>query len=206
MNKIRSDPKRLHRRVELPTQHQQVFTLAPSLANAQQIVLTQLVNPLAVIANLTDRAALLRRHIGPDEPLGPYADRLTAPVLADQPLRGYLTGSIDVVLRVAGADGVPRDLVVDCIRLSAYAPNASNGQEWKWVIVDDPELRRKVGEQYCKMTVPPVSKMLESKLAMGSTVIFQREHDGSCMNTLTDMPFYLVVNNISDSLADGAER
>jgi nitroreductase len=62
---------------------------------------------------------------------------------------------------------VPRDVVVDCIRLSAYAPNASNGQEWKWVIVDDPELRRKVGEQYCKMTVPPVSKMLESKLAMG---------------------------------------
>lgn len=62
---------------------------------------------------------------------------------------------------------VPRELVVECIRLAAYAPNASNGQEWKWVVIDDPELRAKVGEQYRKLTVPPVSKMLESKLAMG---------------------------------------
>src|SRR3954471_11122019 len=62
---------------------------------------------------------------------------------------------------------VPRDVVLDCIRLAAYAPNASNGQEWKWVVVDDPALRAKVGEQYRKMTVPPVSKMLEAKRAMG---------------------------------------
>ena len=30
----------------------------------------------------------------------PYADRLREPGLGDQSLRGYLTGSIDVVLRV----------------------------------------------------------------------------------------------------------
>ncbi len=32
-----------------------------------------------------------------------YADRLEQPVLGDQPLRGYLSGSIDVVLRVPGS-------------------------------------------------------------------------------------------------------
>lgn len=62
---------------------------------------------------------------------------------------------------------VPRALVVECVRLAAYAPNASNGQEWKWVVVDDPALCREVGEQYRKMTVPPVSKMLAMKEAMG---------------------------------------
>jgi nitroreductase len=62
---------------------------------------------------------------------------------------------------------VPRQLVVDCIELACFAPNASNAQEWKWVVVDDAEQRRRVGEQYARMTVPPVSRMLESKLAVG---------------------------------------
>jgi nitroreductase len=32
---------------------------------------------------------------------------------------------------------VPRSVITECIRLASYAPNASNGQEWKWVVVDD---------------------------------------------------------------------
>ena len=39
----------------------------------------------------------------------PYADALDHPVLGGQSLRGYLTGSVDVVLRLPG----PRYLVVD---------------------------------------------------------------------------------------------
>jgi nitroreductase len=62
---------------------------------------------------------------------------------------------------------VPRALITECIRLASYAPNASNGQEWKWVVVDDPELRAKVGEQYRQTLVPSVTKMLESKVAAG---------------------------------------
>ncbi len=65
---------------------------------------------------------------------------------------------------------VPRDVLADCIRLSSYAPNASNAQEWRWIVVDDPDQRRAVGEQYEKMTVPPVSRILESKLASGDEV------------------------------------
>ena len=34
-----------------------------------------------------------------------YADRLEQPILGDQPLRGYLSGSIDVVFRVPGSSG-----------------------------------------------------------------------------------------------------
>ncbi len=53
-------------------------------------------------------AALLRAHLPPGDPVAPYAD-LLAP-LGDQPLRGYLTGSIDAVLRVGEP---PRYVVVD---------------------------------------------------------------------------------------------
>jgi exodeoxyribonuclease V beta subunit len=49
----------------------------------------------------------IARHLGPDDPLARYADRLRT--LEPQPLRGYLTGSIDAVLRLPG----PRYLVVD---------------------------------------------------------------------------------------------
>jgi len=62
---------------------------------------------------------------------------------------------------------VPRELLLECIEIGCYAPNASNAQEWHWVVVDDPELRREVGEQYRKLTEPPVRQMLETKLSRG---------------------------------------
>ena len=43
-----------------------------------------------------------------DDPLLAYADRLEQPLLGGQSLRGYLSGSIDVVLRVPGGDGAVR--------------------------------------------------------------------------------------------------
>jgi len=79
---------------------------------------------------------------------------------------------------------VPRDVIVECIRLAAYAPNASNAQEWRWVVVDDPELRRAVGEQYRRMTEPVVTTILEAKRAAGdaagarisSSILYLAEH------------------------------
>ena len=62
---------------------------------------------------LGDLAALLREHVPARDPLAGYADALEGPDLADQPMRGYLTGSLDVVLRVRAGDGPPRHLVVD---------------------------------------------------------------------------------------------
>jgi exodeoxyribonuclease V beta subunit len=61
-------------------------------------------------------AELLRRHLPADDPLTGYADRLADPALADV-LRGYLSGSLDLVLRIPGpVDGGPstaRFAVVD---------------------------------------------------------------------------------------------
>jgi exodeoxyribonuclease V beta subunit len=68
-------------------------------------------------------ADLLRRHLPAGDPLGRYADDLAAPVLATQRMRGFLTGSIDAVLRVRGVDGSPRYVVVD------YKTNRLGGEE-----------------------------------------------------------------------------
>jgi len=74
--------------------------------------------PLAGGDDPTGRVALqavadaLREHLEPADPLAAYADRLADPALR-QTVRGYLTGSLDAVLRVAGDRGVARFAVVD---------------------------------------------------------------------------------------------
>ena len=61
-------------------------------------------------------APVVRRHLqrpGTADPLAAYSERFTDPLLRDQPLRGFLNGSLDAVLRVRDAAGSPRYVVVD---------------------------------------------------------------------------------------------
>jgi exodeoxyribonuclease V beta subunit len=62
---------------------------------------------------LADVGALLREHLLPDDPLAPYADRLSGGALGGQSLRGYLSGSVDVVLRIPDGSKGHRYVVVD---------------------------------------------------------------------------------------------
>ncbi|MBF4163484.1 UvrD-helicase domain-containing protein [Nocardioides sp. CBS4Y-1] len=62
---------------------------------------------------LGDLAGLLRAHLPDGDPVRAYADQLDQPALGGQRLLGYLTGSVDVVLRVLGEAGEPRYVVVD---------------------------------------------------------------------------------------------
>ena len=56
---------------------------------------------------------MLRSHLSADDPMRAYADRLESPSLGGQLLRGYLSGSIDVVLRVPDDEAGHRFVVVD---------------------------------------------------------------------------------------------
>jgi exodeoxyribonuclease V beta subunit len=58
---------------------------------------------------LSEVGDCLARHLDPADPLASYAARLRSEELGPQLLRGYLTGSIDAVLRLPG----PRYLIVD---------------------------------------------------------------------------------------------
>jgi len=87
--------------------------------------------PVPTVARLADVADLLDRHLAADDPIRPFAVRLRSPGLADQSLRGYLTGSIDLALRLPSG----RFLVVDHktnwlgpadepLTIAAYRPDA----------------------------------------------------------------------------------
>ncbi|TQM43430.1 UvrD-helicase domain-containing protein [Pseudonocardia cypriaca] len=65
---------------------------------------------------------LLRRHLPADDPLQSYPDALAG--LDEQPLRGYLTGSIDAVLRLPGS----RFAVVD-YKTNWLGPMGPDGRE-----------------------------------------------------------------------------
>ncbi len=43
---------------------------------------------------------------------------------------------------------VPRDVIEECLELAIQAPTGSNSQTWRWVVVDDPELRKGLAELY----------------------------------------------------------
>ena len=63
-------------------------------------------------STLTALADVLDAHVGAGDPLAGYAARLRDPLLR-QRLRGYLTGSLDLVLRLRDDGGTPRFAVVD---------------------------------------------------------------------------------------------
>ncbi|MGF1645925.1 MAG: UvrD-helicase domain-containing protein [Kineosporiaceae bacterium] len=77
-------------------------------------------------------AALLRRHLGPADPLAGYPDALDRLVASGppRPLRGYLTGSIDALLRVPGPTG-HRYLVVD-YKTNRLAPDTEALTAWHY--------------------------------------------------------------------------
>jgi len=43
---------------------------------------------------------------------------------------------------------VPRAVLEECLELALQAPNGANRNEWRWIIVDDPELVAKLAAEY----------------------------------------------------------
>ncbi|ETT26353.1 exodeoxyribonuclease V beta chain [Rhodococcus aetherivorans] len=66
-------------------------------------------DPVATTVTLDGVARLLRAHLPAGDPFASYADLVG--ILEPTPLRGYLTGSIDSVLRIHGTE--PRFVIVD---------------------------------------------------------------------------------------------
>lgn len=61
-----------------------------------------------------------------------------------------LTTTRAVRRRLDLARPVERSVILECIRLSQQAPTATNAQSWRWLVLDDPEKRRAMGELYAR--------------------------------------------------------
>jgi nitroreductase len=43
---------------------------------------------------------------------------------------------------------VPRSVIEECLQLAVQAPTASNSQTWRWLVIDDADLRTRIAEHY----------------------------------------------------------
>ena len=60
---------------------------------------------------------------------------------------------------------VPRSVIEECLQLAIYAPNATNAQSWRWLVVTDPDLRAQVGTVYRDLLLPISTKLRDERLA-----------------------------------------
>jgi len=67
---------------------------------------------------------------------------------------------------------VPRELILDCVRLAQQAPTASNTQTWRWLVITDAELRAGVARIYREIGKPalPQARKLGSQDAQTGRV------------------------------------
>lgn len=73
---------------------------------------------------------------------------------------------------------VPREVILECLRLAVQAPTQSNSQTWRWMVITDPEKKaivadayRKVGMSYLEQAAgaekdPQTQRVYESAVAL----------------------------------------
>jgi nitroreductase len=64
---------------------------------------------------------------------------------------------------------VPRELILDCIRIATQAPAGGNVQMWRWLVVDDPDLKMGLAELYRKSYQPYMDAQRASVAQSGRT-------------------------------------
>jgi nitroreductase len=43
---------------------------------------------------------------------------------------------------------VPREIILECLEIAIQAPTGSNRQGWRWVIIEEPPIKRQIAEIY----------------------------------------------------------
>ena len=64
---------------------------------------------------------------------------------------------------------VPRELIVDCIRVATQAPAGANIQRWRWLIVDDPAKKLAIAELYRRAYAPYIEMQQKAVADTGRT-------------------------------------
>ena len=74
---------------------------------------------------------------------------------------------------------VPRDVVLAALRVAIQAPTGGNSQRWRWVVVDDPDLRAGVAALYRKRADPYMNArgVSPSRVLESSRYLAARMHE-----------------------------
>jgi nitroreductase len=62
---------------------------------------------------------------------------------------------------------VERHIVLDCLRVATQAPSGGNTQPWRWLVVDDPDIRARLADIYRKGYGPYIEMQKAAVVAAG---------------------------------------
>ena len=57
---------------------------------------------------------------------------------------------------------VPRSVINECLELAVQAPTGSNSQTWRWIVIDDPNIREKLADLYRQNAEPYLASAHEN--------------------------------------------
>lgn len=89
---------------------------------------------------------------------------------------------------------VPRELLEECLELAVQAPNGSNRNDWRWIIVDDRAMVRRIADEYrAAMELLSSGQMPSPRYLTGATGEDKITASAQALTEkLDDMPAFLV--------------
>jgi len=106
-------------------------------------------------------------------------------------------------VRQFSTDPVPRELIECAIRTAGTAPSGAHQQPWSWVVVSDPDLKRRIREaaeeeerEFYAGRAPP--EWLEALAPLGTDLV--KSH-------ITDAPYVVILfRKLYEPMPDGGKR
>jgi nitroreductase len=96
---------------------------------------------------------------------------------------------------------VEREVILECIRLAMQAPTASNAQDWRWIIVTDPDKRAAIAEIYKSIGGQYLAQAADSADDPQTRRVYQSAM--SLTDTLAQVPVHVIP--CLEQRIDGAE-
>ena len=62
---------------------------------------------------------------------------------------------------------VPREMILDCIRIATQAPAGGNVQRWRWLVIDDPTLKSGIADLYRRGYEPYIAAQRQAVAETG---------------------------------------
>lgn len=88
---------------------------------------------------------------------------------------------------------VPRELIVECIRIATQAPAGSNIQRWRWMIVDDPAKKAGIADLYRRSYAPYIEMQKTAVKEVGrSDAAAIMQSSDHLANVLEQVPALLI--------------
>ena len=87
---------------------------------------------------------------------------------------------------------VPRDLVLECIRVACQAPAGGNVQRWRWLVVDDAERKAALADLYRRAYAPYIEAQKTAVAEVGREVSGILASSDHLANVLEDVPVHVI--------------